>query len=127
MNTKHQLIRIITKTMKASIISKNQSIDKSRQITPNKKLKKVQTRIKNIKIQQINYNYLKKEFGQSHFSQKVQNKDFQPPDLQIDFLIDSGAESKNINIPTWIKIQTSKPKFSPLKHQAKYLQHKDQV
>ena len=29
------------------------------------------------------------------------NKEFQPPDLEIDFLIDSGAESNIINIPTW--------------------------
>ena len=28
------------------------------------------------------------------------NKEFQPPDLEIDFLIDSGAESNIINIPT---------------------------
>ena len=30
---------------------------------------------------------------------KSKNKDFQPPDLEIDFLIDSGAESNIINIP----------------------------
>ena len=28
------------------------------------------------------------------------NKEFQPPDLEYDFLIDSGAESNIINIPT---------------------------
>ena len=27
------------------------------------------------------------------------NKEFQPPDLETDFLIDSGAESNIINIP----------------------------
>ena len=29
------------------------------------------------------------------------NKEFQPPDLEIDSLLDSGAESNLINIPTW--------------------------
>ena len=29
------------------------------------------------------------------------SKEFQPPDLEIDFLIDSAAESNIINIPTW--------------------------
>ena len=42
MNTKHQLVRIITKTMKNSIISKSQTIDKSQQIILNQKLKKVE-------------------------------------------------------------------------------------
>ena len=28
-------------------------------------------------------------------------KKFQPPDLEIDFLIDSGAESNTFYIPTW--------------------------
>ena len=32
-------------------------------------------------------------------------KKFQPPDLEIDFLIDSGAESNIINIPTWNEIK----------------------
>ena len=29
------------------------------------------------------------------------SKEYQPPDLEIDFLIDSVAESNIINIPTW--------------------------
>ena len=33
------------------------------------------------------------------------SKDFQPPDLEIDFLIDSGAESNFINFPTWKEIK----------------------
>ena len=38
------------------------------------------------------------------------SKQFQTPDLEINFLKDSGAESNIINIPTWneIKIFTSK-------------------
>ena len=38
------------------------------------------------------------------------NKEFQPPYLEIDFLIDSGAESNIINIPTWNEIKTLHPK-----------------
>ena len=34
------------------------------------------------------------------------SKDFQPLDLEIDFLIDSGAESNIINIPTWNEIKS---------------------
>ena len=42
------------------------------------------------------------------------NKEFQPPDLEIDFLFDSGAESNIINIPTWNEIKTLHPKLTPL-------------
>ena len=42
------------------------------------------------------------------------NKEFQPPDLEIDFLIASGAESNIINIPTWNEIKTLHPKLTPL-------------
>ena len=42
------------------------------------------------------------------------NKEFQPPNLEIDFLIDSGAESNIINIPTWNEIKTLHPKLTPL-------------
>ena len=42
------------------------------------------------------------------------NKEFQPPDLEIDFLIDSGAKSNIINIPTWNEIKTLHPKLTPL-------------
>ena len=42
------------------------------------------------------------------------NKEFQPPDLETDFLIDSGAESDIINIPTWNEIKTLHPKLTPL-------------
>ena len=47
------------------------------------------------------------------------SKDFQSPDLEIDFLVDSGAESNIINIPTWNEIQTLHPKFSPSKTSSK--------
>ena len=48
------------------------------------------------------------------FLESPRNKEFQPPDLEIDFLIDAGAESKIINIPTWNEIKTLHPKLTPL-------------
>ena len=47
---------------------------------------------------------------------KSKSKEFQPPDLEIDFLIDSGAESNIINIPTWNEIKTLHPKLTPLEN-----------
>ena len=47
------------------------------------------------------------------------SKEFQPPDLEIDFLIDSGAESNIINIPTWNEIKTLHPKLTPLESSSK--------
>ena len=38
------------------------------------------------------------------------SKELQPPDLEIDFLIDSGAESNTINITTWKEIKILPPK-----------------
>ena len=46
-------------------------------------------------------------------------KEFQPPDLEIDFLIDSTAESNIINIPTWNEIKTLHPKLTPLETSSK--------
>ena len=47
------------------------------------------------------------------------NKEFQPPNLEIDFLIDSGAESNIINIPTWNEIKTLHPNLKPLETSSK--------
>ena len=47
------------------------------------------------------------------------SKEFQPPDLEIDFLIDSGAESNIINIPTWNEIKSLHPKLTPLETSSK--------
>ena len=47
------------------------------------------------------------------------NKEFQPPDLEIDFLIDSGAESNIINIPAWNEIKTLHPNLTPLETSSK--------
>ena len=47
------------------------------------------------------------------------NKEFQPPVLEIDFLIDSGAESNIKNIPTRNEIKTLHPKLTPLETSSK--------
>ena len=47
------------------------------------------------------------------------NKKFQPPDLEIDFLIERGAESNVINIPTWNEIETLHPNLTPLETSSK--------
>ena len=47
------------------------------------------------------------------------SKEFQRPDLEIDFLIDSGAESNIINIPTWNEIKTLHPNLTPLETSSK--------
>ena len=47
-------------------------------------------------------------------SESPRNEEFQPSDLEIDFLIDSGAESNIINIPTWNENKTLHPKVTPL-------------
>ena len=44
------------------------------------------------------------------------NKDFQPPDLEIDFLLDSGAESNIVNILTWNEIKNLHPRLIPVKN-----------
>ena len=46
-------------------------------------------------------------------------KEFQPPDLEIDLLIDSGAESNILNIPTWNEIKTLHPYLIPMKTASK--------
>ena len=47
------------------------------------------------------------------------SKEFQPPDLEIDYLIDSGAESSIINIPTWNEIKSLHPILTPIKTASK--------
>ena len=47
------------------------------------------------------------------------SKEFQPPDLEIDFLIDSGAESNIINIPAWKEIRLLHPNLKPLETSSK--------
>ena len=43
-------------------------------------------------------------------SESPKSKDFQTPNLEIDFLIDFGSESNSINIPTWNEIKVLRPK-----------------
>ena len=55
----------------------------------------------------------------SFLLESPKNEEFQPQDLEIDFLIDSGAESNIINIPTWNKIKTLHPNLTPLETSSK--------
>ena len=62
-----------------------------------------------------NHSYKKKKAGQSHFSESPKSKQIQTPDLEIEFLIDSGAESNIINIPIWNETKILQPKLIPFK------------
>ena len=55
----------------------------------------------------------------SFLLESPKSKEFQPPDLEIDFLIDSGAESNVINIPTWNEIKTLHPTLISIKTASK--------
>ena len=78
----------------------------------------------NDKINCLNTNHIYQNVQKEQPKEKIwtipfllespRNKEFQPPDLEIDFLIDSGAESNIINIPTWNEIETLHPKLTPL-------------
>ena len=78
----------------------------------------------NDKIKSLNTNHIYQNIQKEQPKEKIwtipfllespRNKEFQPPDLEIDFLIDSGAESNIINIPTWNEIKTLHPKLTPL-------------
>ena len=48
-----------------------------------------------------------------------ENKEFQPPDLEIDFLIDSGTESNIIDNPSWNETKTLHPNLIPMKTASK--------
>ena len=49
----------------------------------------------------------------------TKSKEFHSTDLEIDFLIDSGAESNIIYIPNWKEIKILHPKLIPLKTTSK--------
>ena len=51
--------------------------------------------------------------------ENLKSKVFQPPDLEIDFLIDSGAESNIINFLTWNEIKILHSNLLPLKTTSK--------
>ena len=54
------------------------------------------------------------------------SKELQPPDLEIDFFIDSRAESNIINIPTWNEIKSLHPILTPIIPPVNKQQRKDQ-
>ena len=84
---------------------------------------------KNVKTKCLNTNHIYQNIQKEQPKEKIwtipfllespRNKEFQPPDLEIDFLIDSGAESNIINIPTWNEIKTLHPKLTPLETSSK--------
>ena len=47
------------------------------------------------------------------------SKKFQPSDFEIDFIIDSGAESNIINIPIWNEIKTLHSNLTPFETSSK--------
>ena len=55
----------------------------------------------------------------SFLLESPKSKEFQPPDLEIDFSIDSGAESNIINFPNWNEIKTLHPTLTPIKTASK--------
>ena len=58
----------------------------------------------------------KKQFWTIPFLlESSKSKEFWSPELEIDFLIDSGAESNIISIPTWNEIKILHPKLTPVK------------
>ena len=72
------------------------------------------------KKQEIKYNYHKKKIWTIALRlESPKSKYFQSPDLKIDFLIDSGAESNIIKIPTWNELQILHPKLLPSKTSSK--------
>ena len=87
-------------------------------------INEINTRINPMKTKCLNTNHLYQNIQKKQPREKIwtipfllespRNKEFQPPDLEIDFLIDSGAESNIINIPTWNEIKTLHPKLTPL-------------
>ena len=44
--------------------------------------------------------------------ERAKNKKIQSPDLEIEFLINSGAKSNIYILPTWKEVQTLKPSSS---------------
>ena len=78
----------------------------------------------NDKTKRLNTNHIYQNIQKEQPREKIRtipfllesprNKEFQPPDLEIDFLIDSGAESNIVNVPTWNEIKTLHPKLTHL-------------
>ena len=81
---------------------------------------KVQSSTTNHKYQNIQKEQPREKFWTIPFLlESPKSKEFQPPDLEIDFLIDSGEESNIINIPTWNAIRLLHPILKPLETSSK--------
>ena len=93
----------------------NQEVNKINTLTKPDKKDKIQCSNTN----HIYLNIQKNNLNNPFLLESPKNKEFQPPDLEIDFLIDSGAESNIINIPTWNEIRTLHPNLKPLETSSK--------
>ena len=81
---------------------------------------KVQCSITNHIYQNIQKEQIREKLWTIPFLlESPKSKEFQPPDLEMDFLIDSGAESNINNIPTWNEIKTLHPNLIPMKTASK--------
>ena len=76
---------------------------------------------KNDDVQCSNTKHIYQNIQKEQPREKIcpRNKKFQPSDLEIDFLIVSGAESNIINIPTWNEIKILHPNLKPLETSSK--------
>ena len=80
--------------------------------------KKEETQCSNTKY--IYQNIQKEQPREKNWTpESPRSKEFQPPDLEIGFLIDSGAESNIINNPTWNEIRTLHTNLTPLETSSK--------
>ena len=83
----------------------------------------------NDKIQRSSTNHIYQNIQKEQPREKIwtipfllessKSKEFQPPNLEIDYLNDSEAESNIINIPTWNEIKTLHPILTPKKTASK--------
>ena len=98
-----QTTQTAQETNEINTLNKSNENDKTKCLNTNHVYQNIQKEQPNEKIWTIPF-----------LLESPRNKEFQPPDLEIDFLIDSGAESNIINIPTWNEIKTLHPKLTPL-------------
>ena len=87
-------------------------------IKPDKKDETQRSNTKHI-YQNIQKEQPREKISTIPFLLESKSKEFQPPDLEIDFLIDSGAESNIINIPTWNEIKALHPNLTLLETSSK--------
>ena len=107
------------------------TIPNSNNVPVEQEVKRINTVIKPEKaeVQSSNTNHIYQNIQKEQPREKIwtipfllespKSREFQPPELDIDFLKDSGAESNIISIPTWIEIKTLHPTLAPIKTASK--------